>query len=92
MNVKDLHLDAIDFKEAPTKTQLTNSLKSIYEFLNQLAGALVLDGAYTIADQPLGMMLNGAIQLKAATDHFEAGPNAAGLAVPQGGPQIVGRR
>jgi hypothetical protein len=92
LQVKDLHLDAIDFSEAPTKTQLVNTLRGIHEFLGRVGGALILDGSYSIADQPLGAMLNASIQLKASADQFEAGPNAAGLAVPAAGPQVVGRR
>lgn len=89
MEVKNLHLDEISFSEAPTKTQLVNLLQDIHKFLGRVGGALILEGSYTIADQPLGQMLNGSIQLKAAADGFEAGPSAAGLAVPAPGPQVV---
>jgi hypothetical protein len=92
LEVKDLHLDAISFSEAPTKTQIVNTLRDIHTFLGRIGGALILDGSYSIADQPLGAMFNATIQLKASADQFENGPNAAGLAVPAGGPQVVGRR
>jgi hypothetical protein len=83
MEVKDLHLDAIDFNQAPTKTQLTNMLRDIHTFIGRVGGALIIAGDYSIADPPMGAMFNGSIQLKAAADQFDAGPNAAGLAVPQ---------
>jgi hypothetical protein len=89
MEFPDLHLAEIKFNAAPTKTQLTNLLRDISKFLGNVGGALILDGSYTVADPPLGQTLNSAIQLKAAADAFENGPNASGLAVPQPGPQVV---
>ena len=86
MDVKDLHLDAIDFNQSPTKSQLVNLLRDIHGFLGRVGGSLILDGAYSVADPPLGAMLNATIQLKAAADQFEAGPNASGLALPQQAP------
>lgn len=92
MEVKNLELASISFSEAPTKSQIVNMLRDIHKFLGRVGGALILDESYSIADPPLGAMLNASIQLKASADQFEQGPNAAGLAVPQGGPQVVGRR
>jgi hypothetical protein len=92
MEVQDLKLEAISFSAAPTKSQLVNMLRDITTFLGRVGGALILDGSYTIAEPPMGAMFNGSIQLKAAADGFEAGPNASGLAVPQGGPRVVGQR
>lgn len=89
MEVKNLELAAISFSEAPTKTQLVNTLRDIHNFLGRVGGSLILDGSYTIADPAMGAMFNASIQLKASADQFEAGPNAAGLAVPQPGPQVV---
>jgi hypothetical protein len=89
MEVKNLELEAISFSEAPTKSQLVNTLRDICTFLGRVGGALILDGSYTVADPPLGAMLNASIQLKASADQFENGPNASGLAVPQPGPQVV---
>jgi hypothetical protein len=66
-----------------------NALRSIHTFLGRVGGALMLDGSYSVADQPMGEMLNASIQLKKAEAMFEAGPNASGLAVPQPGPQVV---
>lgn len=91
MEVKDLHLAEIHFTAPPTKSQLTNALRSIHEFIGKMGGALIIDGSYSIADPPMGAMFNGSIQLKAALDQFEGGPNGAGLAIPQGGPRVVGR-
>lgn len=92
MDLKDLHLTEISFSAPPTKTQVVNALRDIFKFLNRMGGALILDESYNIGDQGIGQMLNGAIQLRAAADTFENGPNTAGLAVPQAGPQVVTRR
>jgi hypothetical protein len=91
MDVKDLELDAISFNQAPTKSQLVNTLRDVSNFLGRIGGALILDGSYSVADPPLGQMLNASIQLKASADAFDAGPNASGLALPQPapGPQRV---
>ncbi len=90
MQVQDLKLEEISFNSAPTKTQLTNSLRSISRFLSHVGAALILDESYTVADQSLGQMFNAAITLKACADQFDAGPSASGLAVPQpAGPHVV---
>jgi hypothetical protein len=86
MDVKDLKLDAISFNQPPTKSQLVNTLRDVSTFLGRVGGALILDGAYSVADPPLGQMLNSAIQLKASADAFDAGPSASGLALPQPAP------
>jgi len=83
MEFPDLKLDEIKFNSAPTKTQMVNLLRDISKFVGDCGAAMILDHSYTIADQPLGMALNAAIQFKAAADAFEGGPNASGLAVPQ---------
>lgn len=83
MQFEDLKLPAFEFKEAPTKTQIVNTLRDIHKFLNRLGGALILDGSYTVGDEPIGLLLNGSIQMRAAADKFEAGPNSSGIAVPQ---------
>ena len=89
MNVPDLHLPEMSFKETPTKTQLINCLRDVQTFLGRLGGSLIADGSYSIADQPMGVLLNASVALKQSADLFEAGPNAAGLAVPGAGPQVV---
>ena len=90
MQVYDLKLDSIEFTQAPTKSQLVNALNDISTFISHMGGALILDDTYSVADQPLGEMLNASIMLKKAAAQFEAGPSASGLAVPQpGGPQVV---
>jgi hypothetical protein len=90
--MKDLHLPEIAFGQAPTKTQVVNTLRDIFKFINRMGGALILDESYNIGDQAIGQMLNGSIQLRAAADAFEAGPNVAGLAVPQPAPGQVRRQ
>ena len=92
MDVKNLELEAISFNQAPTTSQLVNSLRSISDFLGRVGGALILDGAYTVADPPLGQMLNASIQIKASADAFSAGPNASGLSLPQPVPSQGPRR
>lgn len=93
MEFSDLHLDAQDFKEAPTKTQIINLLHDVEKFLARVGAALMLDGSYRIGEQSVGTLLNATIQLRAAADAFEQGPNSTGLAVPQPGPvPIPGRR
>lgn len=91
MEVPDLHLAEIKFSAAPTKSQLSNMLRDISKFLGHIGAALILDGSYTIADPPMGAMLNGSIQLKASADQFDAGPNVAGLATPMPAPGQVRR-
>lgn len=83
MDVKDLQLDAISFSQAPTKSQLVNTLRAIHSFLAKMGGSLLMDESYTIGDQPMGVMLNASVMLKQAADQFDAGPSASGLAVPQ---------
>jgi hypothetical protein len=92
VQVKDLELDKISFSEAPTKTQLTNLLRDIHRFLSQLGGVLIASEAYTIADPPMGAMLNGAIQLKAAADQFEAGASQQNLVHAMPAPPAQMRR
>lgn len=92
MDVKDLKLKEISFNQAPTKSQIVNTLRDMHEFIGRMGGSLLMDGSYTIGDQAVGVMLNASVALKQAADLFDAGPNAAGLAVPQAGPQVVGRR
>jgi len=89
MNLPDLKLEAIHFTTAPTKSQITNTLRSIHDFLGKLGGALILDGSYSIADPPMGALFNGSIQLRQALDGFDNGPNAQGLSVPQMAPQVM---
>jgi hypothetical protein len=93
MELPDLHLDEQTFKDTPTTTQMVNLLRDLHKFLSRCGGMLIASNSYAIGDNPIGAMLNGAIQLKAAADMFEQGPNAAGLAVPQpmAGPQAVRR-
>jgi len=91
MQVPDLKLAEISFSAAPTKTQLVNMLRTIHSFLGSVGASLIMDGSYTIADPPMGALFNGAIQLRASADGFEGGPNSSGLAIPQGGPRVVGR-
>ena len=92
MELPDLHLDAIDFKEPPTKTQTINALRDIEKFLTRMGGAIVAEGSYRMGEQSIGTLLNATIQLRAAADAFEQGPNASGLAVPQPGPVPMQRR
>lgn len=92
METKDLSLDAISFKEAPTKTQLVNVLRDIHRFLSRLGGVIIADEQFTIADPAVGAMLNGTIQLRAAADQFEAGPNQAGLVHAMPAPPAGQRR
>lgn len=91
MEVKNLELAAISFTAAPTKTQLTNALREIHGFLGKVGGSLLMDGSYSIADQPLGVMLNAAVALKQSADLFDQGPNVAGLATPMPAPGQVRR-
>lgn len=91
MEFPDLKLEAINFTTAPTKTQIVNTLRDIHTFLGRMGGVLVADGSYSIADQPLGVMLNASVALKQSADLFEAGPNASGLAVPQPAPGQIRR-
>jgi hypothetical protein len=92
VDLKDLHLEEIKFSTPPTKSQIVNCLRDIFKFINRMGGALILDESYNIADPPMGAMLNGSIQLKAAEDQFEAGPNVAGLATPMPAPGQVRRQ
>ncbi len=93
MDVKNLELEAISFNSAPTKSQIVNTLRTISTFLSNMGAHLIIDGSYSLADPPLGQTLNAAIQLKAASDAFDAGPNSSGLSLPQPvpgqGPQRV---
>ncbi len=89
MEVKNLELAAVSFTEAPTKTQLVNLLRDIHKLIGRVGGSLLMDESYTIGDQAVGVMLNASVALKQAADLFEQGPNAAGLAIPAQGPQVV---
>lgn len=93
MEFKDLELEAVSFKDTPTKTQVVNMLRDIQKFLTRIGGVLIVDGSYSIGDEPVAILLNATIQLRAAADKFEAGPNQSGLAVPNPsltrGPQRV---
>ena len=93
MDVKNLELEAISFNQAPTKSQLVHSLRSISNFISDMGASLMLDRSYDVSDPPLGQMLNAAIQLKACAKTFDEGPNSSGLSLPQPvpgqGPQRV---
>lgn len=92
MEFNDLHLDAISFTAAPTKTQIVNTIRDMQKFLTRLGGALLVDGSYALGDEPIAILFNGTIQLRGAADRFEAGPNVAGLTTPQPVPGQVGPR
>ena len=47
MDLQDLHLDAIDFKEPPTKTQVVNALNNIHLFIAKMGASLLLDSILT---------------------------------------------
>ena len=91
MQTPDLKLDAITFNAPPTKSQLVNTLREISKFVSNCAASVVLDGSYSVSDQPCGGMFNASTMLKQCADGFENGPNATGLAVPQPGPMAVRR-
>lgn len=78
-----LKLDAIELTDTPTTTQMVNALRDIARFLSKCGGAMLAAEQNNIAEQSIGSMFNGTIQLRAAADFFEKGPNSAGLAVPQ---------
>ncbi len=79
MDVKDLHLEEIKFSDVPTQSQISNALRDIHRFLSRLGGVLLAAERHTTAEQSVGALLNGSIQLKAAADLFEQAPNQAGL-------------
>lgn len=92
MQQPDLHLPEVNFTAPPTKSQIVNTLRDIAKFLGQLGGSILHDASYTLGGEDVGALLNATIHVRAAGDKFEAGPNSAGLAVPQqmpGGPQRV---
>lgn len=92
MEVKDLKLDEISFKEAPTKSQIVNTLADIEKFLNKMGGSLLMEGTYCMGDPAVGALLNGIMHIRSAKDAFENGPNATGLALPQPQPMPMPRR
>ena len=79
MEVKDLKLDEISFSQPPTRTQIVNMLRDIHRFLSRVGGCVIQSEEFTVADQAVGAMLNATIQIKAASDVFEAGPSQQGL-------------
>jgi hypothetical protein len=54
MNVPDLHLSEISFKETPTKSQLVNALNDIHTFLGRVGGSIIADGSYSSALECVG--------------------------------------
>lgn len=87
MEIK-LHLPEHSFNDTPTKTQLDNCLADITTFLNKVCGGYLASGEYSVADQPLGALLNATVQLKGAKELF-AGNSNAGLAIPRPVPERV---
>lgn len=72
MEFKPLHLDAHDFTDVPTATQLANLLNDTNRFLSKVGGVLLATETNKITDQPVALLMNATIQLKAAADAFEA--------------------
>jgi len=91
MKTPDFKFPEQSFNDVPTKTQLVNLCRDLNKFLQVIAASLVINGDYAVNDPPCGGLFNAATQLKACADMFEAGPNSAGLAVPQPGPMAVRR-
>ena len=79
-------LEGQSFTDSPTKTQTINALQSIERFLNQIAGAQLLKQEYLASQPEMQNLLNASVLVKKAAETFSG---TSGLAVPQGGPQIV---
>ena len=94
MDLQDLHLDAIDFKEPPTKTQVVNALNNIHLFIAKMGASLLLDSnpIVKLGENSIGLLFNAAIQVRGAADGFDQSPNSAGLSLPQPGPVPMPRR
>jgi len=87
---KDIKLEAISFRGAPTESQLANALHDIKVFLNKSFGAMLLEGLTEINNPKAISTANAIGHVTAA----EAGwKGESGLAVPQQGqrPQMVPR-
>lgn len=93
MDIKNLHIDEMDFSDVPTQSQVVNALRDIHRFLSRLGGVLLAAERHTTAEQSVGVLLNGSIQLKAAADLLEQAPNQAGLvhAMPAPPANVRGR-
>jgi hypothetical protein len=89
---KDLKLEEISFSDrTPTKSQIVNALRSMQAFLSRSISAMILAEEFTYGDPAVAQALGAVVQVKAAADAFENGPNTAGLATPAPRPGIVGR-
>jgi hypothetical protein len=92
MEVPDLHLAEISFKEPPTKAQTTNALRDISKFLNNVTCALITSGTFYPNEPHCGEIFNSASKLRLCAEAIEKGPlSDSGLLLPQGmqGPQAV---
>ncbi len=88
MEIK-LQLDAQNFSDTPTKTQLSNLLGDLISFQTRTAGAILAKEEYSITDEPMGLWLNAIVALRRAKDGFD-GVSTAGIAQPRPqGPQAV---
>lgn len=83
----DLHikLEAIDYSDrTPTKTQIENACEDISKFLQKMGGSLLATGEFTIKEQFMQHLFNGASALSAAKEAL--GQNTSGLAVARAVP------
>jgi len=88
MEIK-LNLDAQNFSDTPTKTQLSNLLGDLISFQTKTAGAILAKEEYSITDEPMGLWLNAIVALRRAKDGFDS-VSTAGIAQPRPqGPQPV---
>lgn len=75
-----LKLDAIEFRESPTKSQLINALDSIHKFTSECIGSLMVSKEYGAEDVNIHVLINAVSALVAAKNHWNGQSN---LSIPQ---------
>lgn len=75
-----IKLEAIEFSESPTKTATINALLAMEKFINQMAGAQMLNGDYTAMTPEMQLLLTAAVHVKKAEQAFSG---QAGLPQPR---------
>lgn len=85
--VKELKLDAISFRGAPTESQMANALHDVQVFFNKAVGAMMHEGIVNVKSPKVIATFNATGHIMNAEDTWKG---ESGLVVPQSNaPQVI---
>ena len=86
---KPLKLDAIEFAEVPTPSQVADAFTKIHKFVNSMMAHIMISEELTVNDAKVMNALNGAGNLLQSADMWK---QSSPIAQPQLVPPTAGRR